>query len=170
MITIEYHVKPEDTDAFIDVMQRLGEIRQRNGGYMWELFNDIDRHGVMIEFYMIESNDRHASPAGTHDGARQGNQGEARAYHNGSSPPKVTLPLVCRRITGKSFDRQTVDQMFRFIFLRRQSRKPVRKSRAVRIHPATFRIFPLRFSRPFFPSGAAVYERSGERRLPESNR
>lgn len=55
MITIEYQVRPEDADAFIDVMHRLGEIRQRNGGYMWELFNDINRPGIMIEFYLIES-------------------------------------------------------------------------------------------------------------------
>lgn len=93
MITIEYHVKPEDTDAFIDVMQRLGEIRQRNGGYMWELFNDIDRHGVMIEFYMIESMIDMLRQRERMTVADREIRDEARAYHNGSSPPKVTRLL-----------------------------------------------------------------------------
>ena len=93
MITVEYQVKPDDTDAFIEVMTRLGEIRQRNGGYMWELFNDIQRPGVMIEFYMIESMLDMLRQRERMTVADREVRDEARAYHNGSSPPKVTRLL-----------------------------------------------------------------------------
>ena len=93
MITVEYQVKPDDTDAFIGVMTRLGEIRQRNGGYMWELFNDIQRPGVMIEFYMIESMLDMLRQRERMTVADREVRDEARAYHNGSSPPKVTRLL-----------------------------------------------------------------------------
>lgn len=93
MITIEYQVKPDDTDAFIDVMHRLGEIRQRNGGYMWEVFNDINRPGVMIEFYLIESMVEMLRQRERMTVADREVRDEARAYHNGSTPPKVTRLL-----------------------------------------------------------------------------
>ena len=93
MITIEYQVRPEDADAFIDVMHRLGEIRQRNGGYMWELFNDINRPGIMIEFYLIESMVEMLRQRERMTVADREIRDEARAYHNGSTPPKVTRLL-----------------------------------------------------------------------------
>lgn len=93
MITIEYQVRPDDVDAFIDVMHRLGEIRQRNGGYMWELFNDINRPGILIEFYMIESMVEMLRQRERMTVADREVRDEARAYHNGSEPPKVTRLL-----------------------------------------------------------------------------
>lgn len=90
MVTIEYQIRPDDTDAFIAVMTRLGEIRQRNGGFMWEVFNDINRPGIMIEFYMIESIVEMLRQRERMTVADREVRDEARAYHNGTEPPKVT--------------------------------------------------------------------------------
>ncbi len=93
MVTIEYQVSPDDTDAFVSVMKRLGEIRQRNGGFMWELFNDINRPGIMIEFYMIESMVEMLRQRERMTVADREVRDAARAYHNGTEPPKVTRLL-----------------------------------------------------------------------------
>ena len=66
MVTIEYLIRPEDADDFIAAMTRLRDIRQRNGAMMWNLFNDMTRPGIMEK---------------------------ARAFHQGSSPPKVNRLL-----------------------------------------------------------------------------
>lgn len=93
MINIEYLIHSEDTEAFIEVMRRLGDIRQRNGARMWHLFNDMTRPGIMVESYLVETmldmlRQRERLTVSDHQIRDQ-----ARAYHRGSTPPKVIRML-----------------------------------------------------------------------------
>ena len=93
MVTIEYLIRPEDTEAFTDIMTRLRDIRQRNGAMQWNLFNDMTRPGIMIESYMIENmldmlRQRERMTVSDHE-----IRNRARAYHRGSAPPKVIRML-----------------------------------------------------------------------------
>ena len=100
MVTIEYLIRPEDTDDFVAAMTRLRDIRQRNGAMMWNLFNDMTRPGVMVESYIIETmldmlRQRERMTVSDLEVREQ-----ARAFHQGSSPPKVNRLLSAASDTG----------------------------------------------------------------------
>ncbi len=93
MVAIEYRVRLEDTDDFIEAMIRLKEVRQRNGAVMWNLFNDITRPGIMVESFMIETMLEMLRQRERMTVADREIREAARAYHRDSSPPRVTRLL-----------------------------------------------------------------------------
>jgi len=51
----EYRIDPEDTPAFLAVMQDISLERRRDGGYAWHIFEDPDEAGKLIETYLVHS-------------------------------------------------------------------------------------------------------------------
>jgi MFS family permease len=55
MVTIGYRVKADKRGEFVAAMQRLREMRRRNGAYFWQLFHDSEDPTRFVEMFMDES-------------------------------------------------------------------------------------------------------------------
>ncbi len=55
LVTIRYRVQADKRREFVDAMQGLREMRQRNGAYFWQLFHDSEDPTRYIECFMDES-------------------------------------------------------------------------------------------------------------------
>ncbi len=93
MVAIEYRIRPEDTDAFIEAMTRLRDIRQRNGATLWNLYNDMTRPGIMVESFTIETMLEMLRQRERMTVADREIRDRARAFHREGTPPKVTRLL-----------------------------------------------------------------------------
>ena len=51
----EYTIDPKDRAAFLAIMQDVGLERRRDGGYAWNVFEDPDEAGKIIETFLIQS-------------------------------------------------------------------------------------------------------------------
>ena len=51
----EYTIDPKDRAAFLAIMQEVGLERRRDGGYAWNIFEDPDEAGKVIETFLIHS-------------------------------------------------------------------------------------------------------------------
>jgi MFS family permease len=51
----EYVIDPEDSAAFLAVMQDISLERRRDGAYAWHIFEDPDEPGKIMETYLIHS-------------------------------------------------------------------------------------------------------------------
>jgi len=51
----EYTIDPKDRAAFLAIMQEVGLERRRDGGYAWNVFEDPDEAGKVIETFLIHS-------------------------------------------------------------------------------------------------------------------
>ena len=93
MVAIEYRIRPEDTDAFIEAMTRLRDIRQRNGATLWNLYNDMTRPGIMVESFTIETMLEMLRQRERMTVADREIRDRARAFHREGTLPKVTRLL-----------------------------------------------------------------------------
>jgi MFS family permease/quinol monooxygenase YgiN len=55
LVTVEYRIRPQDRDAFLDAMAKLEHERRRDGAYAWGVFEDAAEEGRMVETFLIES-------------------------------------------------------------------------------------------------------------------
>jgi len=55
MITVEYRVPPENRDVFLTAIFRLADVRRRDGGFDWGLYEDATRDGRFIETFLVDS-------------------------------------------------------------------------------------------------------------------
>lgn len=55
LVTIEYHVEPENREAFLTSLRRLSNERRRDGAYAWYVFEDAAEKGRFLETFMVES-------------------------------------------------------------------------------------------------------------------
>jgi predicted MFS family arabinose efflux permease len=51
----EYTIDPQDRAAFLVIMQEVGLERKRDGGYAWNVFEDPDHAGKVVETFLIHS-------------------------------------------------------------------------------------------------------------------
>jgi hypothetical protein len=51
----EYAIAPQDRPAFLVMMQEVGLERKRDGGYAWNVFEDPDDAGKVVETFLIHS-------------------------------------------------------------------------------------------------------------------
>ncbi len=54
LVTVEYRVRPEDREAFLSAIQRVGSERVRDGAYTWGVFEDVAESNVFIETFYSE--------------------------------------------------------------------------------------------------------------------
>jgi quinol monooxygenase YgiN len=55
LVTIEYRIDPEKSDAFLTAIRDLGKQRRRDGAYAWDIFEDAAEKGRFLETFMIAS-------------------------------------------------------------------------------------------------------------------
>jgi MFS family permease len=55
MITVEYRVPPENRDVFLTAVFKLAEVRRRDGGFDWGLYEDATRDGRFVETFLVDS-------------------------------------------------------------------------------------------------------------------
>ncbi|MGE5522648.1 MAG: MFS transporter [Rhodospirillaceae bacterium] len=55
LVTVEYRIKAESRNAFLDAIERLGHERRRDGAYAWGIFEDAASPGRMVETFLVES-------------------------------------------------------------------------------------------------------------------
>lgn len=94
MVTVEYRIDPARSREFARIMHHMRRVRRRDGAFMWELFNDIEDPGRMVECFMVESWIEHLRQHERVTVADRDISEKARALHIGSTPPKVTHLLA----------------------------------------------------------------------------
>jgi predicted MFS family arabinose efflux permease len=55
LVTVEYCIRPQDRDAFLEAMAKLEHERRRDGAYRWGIFEDAAEAGRMVETFLVES-------------------------------------------------------------------------------------------------------------------
>jgi MFS family permease len=55
LVTVDYRIKPENRDAFLRALERLGQERRRDGAYAWGIFEDTGTQGRFLETFLVES-------------------------------------------------------------------------------------------------------------------
>jgi MFS family permease len=55
LVTIEYRIDPEKSDAFLTAVRDLGRQRRRDGAYAWDVFEDAAEKGRFLETFMVAS-------------------------------------------------------------------------------------------------------------------
>jgi hypothetical protein len=55
LITIDYTISPEHEARFRELMQRLGEVRQRDGARRWVLWHSLDAPQTFREVMIVDS-------------------------------------------------------------------------------------------------------------------
>jgi MFS family permease len=55
LVTVEYRIRPQDREAFLDALAKLEHERRRDGAYSWGIFEDAAEGGRMIETFLVES-------------------------------------------------------------------------------------------------------------------
>jgi predicted MFS family arabinose efflux permease/quinol monooxygenase YgiN len=55
LVTVEYHIRPSDREAFLEAIAKLEHGRRRDGAYAWGVFEDAAEEGRMVEAFLVES-------------------------------------------------------------------------------------------------------------------
>lgn len=55
LITIDYHIDPQNREAFLAAIQKLGHERRRDGAYAWDVFEDTAEEGHFLETFQVVS-------------------------------------------------------------------------------------------------------------------
>ena len=55
LVTIEYHIEPQDREPFLAALEKLAHERRRDGAYAWGVFEDVAEEGRMVETFLVES-------------------------------------------------------------------------------------------------------------------
>ncbi len=55
LVTIEYRIDPEKSDAFLRAIRDLSQQRKRDGAYAWDVFEDAAEKGHFLETFMVVS-------------------------------------------------------------------------------------------------------------------
>jgi len=89
LVSIEYHIRQEDSHAMHHLMRELGALRRRDGAVHWGVFEDVARPGTFIEIFIEESwvahMRQHLRVSGTHKQLQE----KIRALHQGDAAPIV---------------------------------------------------------------------------------
>jgi hypothetical protein len=90
LVTVEYRIRPEERELFLEKLHELSYQRRRDGAYDWGVFEDAADTSRMVETFMISSWLEHLRQ---HERVTQeGRELQERigAFHIGPSPPVVT--------------------------------------------------------------------------------
>jgi MFS family permease len=90
LVTIEYHIAPEQTDAFAQVMSEVRRMRLRDGAFAWGLFASTADPTRVVESFWVESWLEHLRQHARVSVADEGVQNRANAFHIGPEPPAVS--------------------------------------------------------------------------------
>jgi len=89
LVTVEYRIRPQDRDAFLEAMAKLEHERRRDGAYRWGIFEDAAEAGRMVETFLVESWMEHLRQHERVTNADRVLQEAVRKFHL-TGVPKVT--------------------------------------------------------------------------------
>ena len=55
LVTVEYRIRPQDREAFLEALAKLEHQRRRDGAYRWGVFEDAAEEGRIVETFLVES-------------------------------------------------------------------------------------------------------------------
>jgi predicted MFS family arabinose efflux permease/quinol monooxygenase YgiN len=90
LVTVEYEIDSEDTEAFVAAMQPVRLLRLRDGALRWNLFQDAAEPSRWVETMLVESWNEHLRQHARVTHADREVEAAAHAYHRGESPPRVS--------------------------------------------------------------------------------
>jgi MFS family permease len=90
LVTIEYLIDPQKTADFMRAIQPLREMRQRDGAFYWQVFQDVSDAARFVECFMAESWVEHLRQHERVTNADRALQERVNAYHVGSEPPRAS--------------------------------------------------------------------------------
>jgi MFS family permease len=96
LITVEYRIDPENAERFVAAMEQLGRIRRRDGAYSWDLYADLERPGLYLETFVVDSWSEHLRQHGRLTVADLELTKLTRSFHRGERPPVVRHMLWAR--------------------------------------------------------------------------
>jgi MFS family permease/quinol monooxygenase YgiN len=96
MVTIEYKIDPTRSAEFVELMQEMRGIRQRDGAFFWELFKDAADPARFFECFMDESWLEHLRQHERVSVADREVQARVQAFHLGDEPPRISHLLAQR--------------------------------------------------------------------------
>jgi len=94
MVTIEYLIEPARTAEFVTAMQDMRRMRQRDGAFFWELFQDAADSARFVECFMTESWVEHLRQHERVTVADRGIQERINAFHVGGERPRASHLLA----------------------------------------------------------------------------
>jgi hypothetical protein len=100
LITVEYEVDPADAERFVPAMDELGRIRRRDGAFRWNLYADLERPGIYLETFLVDSWSEHLRQHGRLTVEDLEVTKLTRSFHRGEEPPKVRHMLWARATLG----------------------------------------------------------------------
>jgi hypothetical protein len=95
LVTVEYRIQPENREAFLAALERLGYERRRDGAYAWNVFEDAAEEGRFLETFLVESWLEHLRQHERVTNADRMLQTMVHRYHLAGSP-KVTHFIAAR--------------------------------------------------------------------------
>ncbi len=90
LVMLEYDIDAEHSREFTKAMRALRSVRMRDGAIRWGLFRDTANPGRFIETFIVESWVEHLRQHERITAADRVVEEHARAFHTGSTPPKVS--------------------------------------------------------------------------------
>jgi hypothetical protein len=90
MVTIEYRIDPATSLDFEHAMERVEEIKRRDGATFWTLMVDAVHPARYVEFFMVESWLEHLRQHERITVADRAIEDAAHAFHVGGKRPAVT--------------------------------------------------------------------------------
>ena len=55
LVTVEYRIRPQDRQQFLQIVEELGYERRRDGAYRWGVFEDAADEGRIVESFFVTS-------------------------------------------------------------------------------------------------------------------
>jgi predicted MFS family arabinose efflux permease len=96
LITVEYEIDPADAERFVPAMEELGRIRRRDGAFRWNLYADLERPGIYLETFVVDSWSEHLRQHDRLTVADLEVTKLTRSFHRGERPPEVRHLLWAR--------------------------------------------------------------------------
>lgn len=94
MVTIEYLIDPARTAEFVAAMQDMRRMRQRDGAFFWEVFQDAADSARFVECFMTESWVEHLRQHERVTVADREIQDRINAFHVGGERPRASHLLA----------------------------------------------------------------------------
>ena len=55
LVTVEYRIRPEDRETFLETIEPLRQERLRDGAFRWTVYEDAADPGRMVETFLVGS-------------------------------------------------------------------------------------------------------------------
>lgn len=89
LIEIEYRIEPARLPELVSALRRFRSSRQRDGAIRWDIWEDVEEPGRIIESFVVESWVEHQRQHGRVTRTDQLDQETINAFHLGEKPPLV---------------------------------------------------------------------------------